>query len=103
MIAPVVERVDEILCMTVHPGYGGQSFMPEVLPKIRSLRGLATERGRGDIDILVDGGIDRETVIPCAEAGANVFVAGTALYAADDMAAEMALIRQRAREALRAA
>ncbi|MFC1452276.1 ribulose-phosphate 3-epimerase [Verrucomicrobiota bacterium] len=92
-IRQLMPLVDEVLCMTVHPGYGGQSFMAEVLPKIRDVRATAVELGRPDLDILVDGGIDATTAPRCAGQGANVFVAGTSLYGADDMASEISRIR----------
>lgn len=98
-VFPVLPLVDEVLCMTVHPGYGGQAFMPEVLPKIRALRDEATARGM-DLDLLVDGGIDHETVAACASSGANAFVAGTFLYRQADMAAAVAEMRSTARQAL---
>jgi ribulose-phosphate 3-epimerase len=68
------------LCMTVNPGWGGQSFIPASLDKIRRLRTLLPE----DADLEVDGGIDAETAGPCAEAGANLFVAGSAVFRAAD-------------------
>jgi ribulose-phosphate 3-epimerase len=94
MLYPVLDHVDEVLCMTVRPGYGGQSFMPEVLPKIRALRQHADKRGLKNLDIMVDGGINRETAAACAGAGANFFVAGTSLFGAADMAAEAAAMRE---------
>jgi len=99
LVFPVLADVDEVLCMTVHPGYGGQSFMPEVLPKIRAIRDNAKSIGR-EPDIMVDGGINLETAAECAAAGANSFVAGTFLYRAPDMAATLALLRQKAEDAL---
>lgn len=98
MVFPVMDKVDEILCMSVHPGYGGQKFMRETLPKMRALRDQANSLGK-DIDLMVDGGIDSGTVSQCAAQGANSFVAGTALYGAPDMASEIAVMRQRAVEA----
>jgi len=100
MVFGVLERVDEVLCMTVHPGYGGQAFMPEVLPKIRALRARAAAKGR-HLDILVDGGIDADTAAQCAAHGANAFVAGTSLYRSSDMAARVAELRARAAAAFR--
>ena len=88
-------EVDEILCMTVHPGFGGQSFMPEVLPKIRALRKTAKTK-----DIVVDGGIDLKTVVLVAEAGANSIVAGSSLYKAKDMAADLREMRRKVEAAL---
>jgi ribulose-phosphate 3-epimerase len=68
------------LCMTVNPGWGGQSFIPASLEKIRRLRALLAP----DADLEVDGGIELDTAGPCAEAGANLFVAGTAVFGAPD-------------------
>lgn len=99
MIEPVIGMVDEILCMTVHPGYGGQSFMSNVVPKVHALRELATAHGRPDMDIIVDGGIDVASAEICAAQGANMFVAGTSLYRASDMAREIKTMRGRAAQA----
>ena len=97
MIFPVIEQVDEVLCMTVHPGYGGQSFMAEVLPKIRAIREHAKSAGR-PVDIMVDGGINMETAAQCAAQGANLLVAGTSLYGLRDMAAGISQMRRMAEE-----
>jgi ribulose-phosphate 3-epimerase len=86
--------VEEVLCMTVHPGFGGQSFLHTVLPKIEAIRDRAPE-----LDIAVDGGIAAETIATAAGAGANAFVAGTALYGAEDMGAETVRLRRLAEEA----
>ena len=88
----VLADVDEVLCMTVHPGYGGQSFIESVLPKIRKLRSRIKTLGL-DVDINVDGGIDLKTVGAAAAAGANVFVAGTSLYRAANMQESVAAMR----------
>ena len=72
---PFLDQVSEVLVMTVHPGFGGQAFMPEMLEKIRELRRRAPQ-----LNISVDGGINPETGRLCAAAGANAFVAGNALY-----------------------
>jgi len=106
-ILPYLDEVDEVLCMTVHPGFGGQSFMPEVLPKISALRKSIAELcqkrgGREIINIAVDGGIDLKTVVSVAEAGANSIVAGSSLYKAKDMAADLRLMREKAKAALEA-
>ncbi len=98
MIKPVLKQVDEVLCMTVHPGYGGQGFMSEELNKIKMIRDYAHACGKKDLDIMVDGGIDRNTIIKCAAHGANSFVAGTSLYNAADMKAEISFMRQKAYE-----
>ncbi len=100
MVFPVLERVDEVLCMTVRPGYGGQAFMPEVLPTIRALRERANRLGYSALTMMVDGGINIETAAACAREGANAFVAGTFLFGAADMAAEVARMRASADQAL---
>lgn len=76
----VLDRLDLILVMTVNPGFGGQAFIPATTEKIRRIRSMVGER---NIDIQVDGGITPETVGLAAEAGANVFVAGSAVYKGD--------------------
>lgn len=88
--------VDEVLFMSVHPGFGGQSFMPSVLPKIRALR----DRAPG-MDISVDGGIGDASAAQCAAAGANAFIAGTTLFRAPDMAAATSRMRGAAAAAFR--
>jgi ribulose-phosphate 3-epimerase len=99
MVFPVLDKVDEVLCMTVNPGFGGQSFMSEVLPKIRAIREKAKELGLHNLDIMVDGGINFETGRECAAQGANKFVAGNFLYTADDMKATLAELRKVTTEA----
>jgi len=74
-IFPYLDQISEVLVMTVNPGFGGQAFMPETLEKIHELRRRAPQ-----LDISVDGGINPETGRRCVEAGANVLVAGNALY-----------------------
>ena len=83
-VFPYLKDLDMVLVMSVEPGFGGQKFMPEALPKITEIREKANELGI-DIDIEVDGGIKAETAPICAEAGANVFVIGSAAYAAPSM------------------
>lgn len=94
---PYLDCADELLCMTVFPGYGGQAFIPEVLPKIRALRAAAPA-----LDIMVDGGVNAETAALAAEAGANAFVAGSFLFRQRDMAAAVADLRRRCAEAFAA-
>ncbi len=77
--------VDTVLVMTVEPGFGGQSFMADQLGKVRQVR-EAVRRHGGEIWVQVDGGVSTETIERCAEAGADVFVAGSAVYGADDAA-----------------
>ena len=96
MLFPVLGAVDEVLCMTVRPGFGGQAFMPEVLPKVRALRHYATQNNLADLSILVDGGINVETAMQCAAHGADAMIAGTSLYRAKDMAAEIQRMREQA-------
>ena len=97
---PYLDQVDELLVMTVHPGYGGQAFMAEMLPKIEYLRDRAVKAGKPDLNIMVDGGVGRDTIADCARAGANLFVVGSSLYRAEDMPAESELLRHLATEAL---
>ncbi len=87
-VAPYLAQVDMVLVMSVHPGFGGQSFMPEVLPKIEELR-----RGGFERDIEIDGGIGPSTIAEAASAGANVFVAGSAIFGSDDWAETIATMR----------
>ncbi len=85
-------RIDLLLVMSVHPGFGGQRFIPEVVDKIRRGRRAATDNGL-DLHIEVDGGIDVETVPATAEAGADTFVAGSAIFDADEPVAAAGAIR----------
>ena len=85
-------EVDMVLVMTVEPGFGGQSFMDSVLPKVRRVRDAVSAAGL-DVWVQVDGGISERTIERSAEAGANVFVAGTAVYGADDAAERVATLR----------
>ena len=93
-LLPYLSLCDEVLFMTVNPGYGGQAFMDEVLPKIAELRRHA-DSGRPDaLDIMVDGGINFETAAQCAAHGANQFVAGSFLFKQCDMGAAVARMRE---------
>ena len=65
--------------MTVNPGFGGQKFIDSVVPKIEALSAMIKERGL-KVEIEIDGGITAETIVPCAKAGATIFVAGSAIY-----------------------
>ena len=93
--ADLLPELDMLLIMTVEPGFGGQSFLGLVLPKIRAARELVKGRGL-DLWVQVDGGVSAETVERCAEAGADVFVAGSAVYGADDPAAAVESLRAQA-------
>ena len=90
-------EVDLVLCMTVVPGFGGQKFMPSVLGKIRALARHPARR-KQNYWIEVDGGINLQTAIACAEAGADVFVAGTSLFQARDMRRAIAEMRRAVRQ-----
>lgn len=81
--AGILGEVDMVLLMTVEPGFGGQKFLDLVLPKVKAIRKLVTDSGL-DVWIQVDGGVSLETIERCAEAGADTFVAGSAVYTADD-------------------
>lgn len=89
----LLEVVDMVLVMTVEPGFGGQSFMADQMPKVREVREAIKRRG-GEIRIQVDGGVSSSTIEQCAEAGADVFVAGSAVYGADDAAAAIKELRE---------
>ncbi|MQA80815.1 MAG: ribulose-phosphate 3-epimerase [Streptosporangiales bacterium] len=97
--ADLIGEIDMLLLMTVEPGFGGQRFLDFVLPKIRRARSLVRERGL-DVWVQVDGGVDADTIGACAEAGADVFVAGSAVYGRDDPAAAVRDLRARAEAAL---
>lgn len=87
-IEKVLPLCDEVLFMTVNPGFGGQSFLPEPLPRMQELRAE-----HPDLAIAVDGGLNRETCLTCRENGANVFDIGSALFRPEDMAAEIQWLR----------
>ena len=93
--ADMISELDQVLLMTVEPGFGGQRFLDLVLPKIRRARRLVAATGQ-DIWIQVDGGVGVETIGRCAEAGADVFVAGTAVFRADDPDAMVRQLREQA-------
>ncbi len=92
-IEHVLHLVDIVLVMTVNPGFGGQKFLPEMLPKIAALRALCDERGLSP-HIEVDGGQDPATVAATVEAGADVIVAGTAIFGEADYKAAIETIRR---------
>lgn len=82
-IQHVLEDIDMVLFMTVNPGFGGQKFIHSVVPKVEALATIIKERGL-NIEIEIDGGINAETIVPCAKAGATIFVAGSAIYSKED-------------------
>lgn len=113
MVPKYLDKCDMVLLMTVHPGFGGQSFMPEVLEKVQFVRdvcnkvgvhagGISSAKGKQSnpktpllpFDIQVDGGINPETAAQCIAAGANVIVAGTYVFGASDMAQAVRELRQ---------
>ena len=89
---PFLDQCAMVLVMTVEPGFGGQSFMEDMLEKVRTLRGWINGRGL-DCELEVDGGIGPRTAPPAVEAGANVLVAGSAVYGAEDIPARIAELR----------
>ena len=94
----LLPEIDMLLLMTVEPGYGGQQFLDIVLPKLRRARALLAERG-AEIWLQVDGGVHEETIERCADAGADVFVAGSAVYGSDDPARAVQALRAQAERA----
>ena len=88
VLEPFLDRVDLVLVMSVYPGFGGQSFLPEVLPKVRWLRDQGYS---GHVEM--DGGIGHQTLPACVEAGANALVAGSAIFGADDRRATIEAFR----------
>jgi ribulose-phosphate 3-epimerase len=100
LIEDLLPEIDMLLVMTVEPGFGGQDFLDVCLPKVRRARDLISRSGM-DIGIQVDGGVSAETIERCADAGADVFVAGSAVYSAEDAAKAVDDLRARATAAFR--
>lgn len=96
VLAPYLDEVELVLVMTVEPGFGGQSFMEDMMPKLTWLR----ERCRPGTVLQVDGGINRKTIAAAAAAGANCFVAGSAVFGREDYGAEITALRELARAAV---
>ncbi len=90
-VYPYLNKLSMVLVMTVEPGFGGQSFMADMMPKIEKLRAKCP-----DIDIQVDGGVNAETIKTCAKAGANVFVAGSAVFKSEIPEATIKLLKENA-------
>jgi ribulose-phosphate 3-epimerase len=84
VLSDFLDAADLYLVMTVHPGFGGQEFIPETLSKIRALRQMLITHGRSNADLEVDGGIYVDTAPQALEAGANIFVAGSAIFGEPD-------------------
>ena len=95
-IEPLLPFVDQVLVMTVNPGFGGQKFLPQMIEKIQLLDDLKKDKGY-DFDIEIDGGVNDKTVVDCYKAGATVAVAGSFVYGADDPAAAIASIHKATR------
>lgn len=93
-VVKFLDKLSMVLVMTVEPGFGGQSFMESTMPKIEALRKI-----NSDIDIEVDGGINADTVKIAAKAGANVFVAGSAVFKSENPAETIALLKKNAQDA----
>jgi ribulose-phosphate 3-epimerase len=91
--ADLLQEIDMVLLMTIEPGFGGQEFMEYLLPKIRDTRELIAAHG-SEIWLQVDGGVSEETIGRCAEAGADMFVAGSAVFGAEDPAEAVSMLRQ---------
>ncbi len=83
-IFPYLEKVGMVLIMTVEPGFGGQSFMADMMPKVEKLKAEIEKRGL-DVKIEVDGGINKDTAVTASKAGADIFVAGNAVFGAEDL------------------
>ena len=82
-IIPYIHEVDMVLVMSVHPGFGGQKFIPESLEKVKQIKAKLIEKGLDNVDIEIDGGINIENLVSVLEAGANVIVAGSAVFKND--------------------
>ncbi|GFE62321.1 ribulose-phosphate 3-epimerase [Geobacter sp. AOG2] len=95
----VIADLDLVLLMTVNPGFGGQSFIEACLPKIQALRGMLDRRG-GEAELEVDGGVKTSNIARIAHAGADVFVAGSAVFGSPDYAATIAEMKRLTREPL---
>lgn len=98
-IQHVLEDIDMVLFMTVNPGFGGQKFIHSVVPKIEQLSTIIKEKGL-NVEIEIDGGINAETIVPCAKAGATIFVAGSAIYGKDDRSKALQEIQSAGEQAI---
>ncbi|WP_010286493.1 ribulose-phosphate 3-epimerase [Kurthia massiliensis] len=92
-IKHVLEDIDMVLLMTVNPGFGGQKFIHSVVPKIQELSDTIKAKNL-DVAIEIDGGVNAETIVPCAKAGATVFVAGSAIFGKEDRQAALTAIKE---------
>lgn len=94
-VYPYLDKLSMVLVMTVEPGFGGQSFMEDMMPKVSAVRSEIDRRGL-DVDIQVDGGISKDTISIAAKAGANVFVSGNAIFSSDEAEKTIADFKARA-------
>ena len=94
----VMEKVDMILIMAVNPGFGGQTFIPSALDKLRAARAMIEESGR-EIRLEIDGGVNVDNIREIAAAGADTFVAGSAIFGSDDYAATIAAMKSEIKQA----
>ncbi len=94
-VYPYLDKLSMVLVMTVEPGFGGQSFMEDMMPKVSAVKAEIERRGL-DIDIQVDGGINKDTISVAAKAGANVFVSGNAIFSSNDAAKTIADFKAKA-------
>lgn len=92
-VYPYMDKLSMVLVMTVEPGFGGQSFMENMMPKIEKLR-----KDFPNVDIQVDGGVNPETIKTCAKAGANIFVAGSAVFKSEDPKKTIELLKANAKQ-----
>lgn len=92
-LKPLLAIVDQVLIMTVNPGFGGQAFIEDCLDKVKAVSKLREELML-DFDIEVDGGVDNQTISSCKKAGANVFVAGSYLFKAKDLVSQVQTLRE---------
>jgi len=97
-LADIAPDVDLILIMSANPGFGGQTFIPRTIEKLRQARALLDESGNRGAVLEVDGGIARDTIASCWRAGADTFVAGNAIFAARDPRGEIAILRAQCQE-----
>lgn len=100
-IQHVLEDIDMVLFMTVNPGFGGQKFIQSVVPKVKQLSTIIKEKGL-NIEIEIDGGINADTIVPCAQAGATIFVAGSAIYNQENRTKALQDIKEAGERAIQA-
>ncbi len=94
-VYPYLDKLSMVLVMTVEPGFGGQSFMEDMMPKVSAVKAEIERKGL-DVDIQVDGGINKDTISVAAKAGANVFVSGNAIFSSNDAAKTIADFKAKA-------